>query len=110
MDLDSLGFAMETLSETLSESNFKIPKNTILSIDAKRSIFDRLMNTTDAYKSSDLIIALYGVRNERKKCVHYRILEKIEAEIIQKIESMSVKEILNILNAYSFVCRKHPGQ
>lgn len=60
------------------------------------------------YTTSGLLLALHCFSREVRGSRYYQLLMTMEAEMNQKIASLSLHEVLNTLHAYGSVTRNHP--
>lgn len=79
-----------------------------ISADAKSRILGYLESSKQPYDSSDLILALYCFNRDDRTTASYRLLETVEAELTDKIPSMSPAQAISILQSYALAGRAQP--
>ena len=109
-ELDMTVLASKILTFLLNKDDLELNNNSFtVSKEAKLHIYENLSNIKEEYRYSDLILALTAFSKENKNSMFYRIIERIEGELKQKVSSMRVRDALLLLNAYSYSSRFHPG-
>ena len=109
-ELDMTTLASKILTFLLNSESLELNNNSFtISKESKLCIYEKLSSIKEEYRCSDLTLALSTFGMEKKTTLYYRIIERIEGELSSKIVQMKIRDVLNILNAYSYSKRLYPG-